>query len=235
MSPLRNPREELREFQAARSAIGTQGAYGVLRSCLEACAQEVDQQLHRQLVSGLMREVLDCNQKLKQTLEQVTRLSVTDQLTGLYNRRRILEILHSEYLRFQRMGSSAALILFDIDHFKKINDTFGHDVGDRALVAVARTASKTVRNIDTLARWGGEEFLVVCPGTTTEHALILAERLRSGIGAEEDPAYGRVTCSFGVNAFAPEVSEEVAVQRADQALYSAKSHGRNRVESFPVD
>lgn len=162
------------------------------------------------------------------------RLSRTDTLTGLANRRAILESLEREYRRMQRDGRPFSLILIDVDHFKKVNDRFGHEVGDEVLVRVAESARSSVRDVDEVARWGGEEFLVLLPECELQEAVEVAERVREGIRALEIAAGGeelRVSATFGVSMLAQGESVEDCRRRADLCLYAGKEQGRNRVVS----
>ena len=157
----------------------------------------------------------------------------TDKLTGLFNRHRGGEILAHEMTRATRYRRPLTIILFDVDSFKNINDTYGHLVGDQILKAVARVARETVRMVDYPIRWGGEEFIVLLPDTGLEEALHLAERLREAIARipiQVAAAELSSTASFGVaerDANTPDVDTLLA--RADQAMYIAKHLGRNRV------
>ena len=156
-------------------------------------------------------------------------LAVTDHLTGLYNRFKIEEKLQSECLRQTRNEMSFCVILLDIDKFKNVNDTYGHDVGDATLVTIANVLTKNIRQADVVGRWGGEEFLVVCPETSIEGALNLGEKLRSIIEKTNFNTIGNITCSFGVaEIYANETVKDI-IKRADVALYNAKEKGRNCV------
>ena len=156
-------------------------------------------------------------------------LSVTDKLTGIYNRIRLDEVLSAEYVRFKRYGQIYSLIMFDIDFFKKVNDTYGHLVGDEVLKSLANLIKISIRESDVFGRWGGEEFLIVCSGTDVEGAYNLASKLRRKVELFEFPSVDRVTCSFGV-AQIDDAGTDNMVKRADDALYRAKLGGRNRVE-----
>lgn len=156
-------------------------------------------------------------------------LSVTDKLTGIYNRIRLDEVLSAEYVRFKRYGQIYSLIMFDIDFFKKVNDTYGHLVGDEVLKSLANLIKSSIRESDVFGRWGGEEFLIVCSGTDVEGAYNLASKLRRKVELFEFPSVDRVTCSFGV-AQIDDAGTDNMVKRADDALYRAKLDGRNRVE-----
>jgi len=157
----------------------------------------------------------------------------TDELTGVRNRRRIMRRLEEEFSRSTRGGDPLSLIVFDIDHFKRINDTHGHQFGDLVLKRVARLMEETVRTYDLVGRIGGEEFLVVTPSTTLEEASAIAERIREAIEQErigDDIRMVHVTVSAGVSTMnRDEDSMDAMIRRADDALYCAKNAGRNRV------
>nr|WP_269089901.1 GGDEF domain-containing protein [Aquabacterium fontiphilum] len=156
----------------------------------------------------------------------------TDPLTQLRNRRFAMEVAQHEAAVFERGGRPLALLLCDIDHFKRINDQHGHDAGDAVLRAVAQALREGVREIDHVARWGGEEFLVLLPGTEVAEAEQVADRLREAVQRlEAGPRAGAlaVTMTFGVSVLRPGEGVEQALARADQALYRGKEAGRNRV------
>jgi diguanylate cyclase (GGDEF)-like protein len=170
--------------------------------------------------------------EIAQALERIRALADRDELTGLHNRRRINDLMEQEVQRSARGGHAFCLVLFDIDHFKRVNDTRGHLVGDEVLCAFARVAAQAIRRSDVLARWGGEEFTLLLPDTLRDTAVEVAERLRTQIeaavlGTGENLL--RVTVSAGVVERAPHEPLMSALERADRALYRAKEGGRNRV------
>ncbi len=152
-----------------------------------------------------------------------------DALTKIYNRRRFLELLTHGIDTAKRLQIDLSIIFFDIDHFKKINDTFGHNTGDDVLRGLSSLIAGAIRRNDIFARWGGEEFLILLESTNLENAAKLAEKLRRTIMEYEFPEVKKVTCSFGVSSYAPDESGETFINRADSALYRAKESGRNRV------
>ena len=174
------------------------------------------------------RELEIQSARLQETLEEVRTLADHDGLTGLRNRRVAEEAMRTEIARSERYGSPFSVALLDIDHFKAVNDRFGHDEGDRVLKRIAETLAATVRTTDAAMRWGGEEFLVVLPHTDVEGGLTIAEKLRRAVKRafpEERP----VTCSFGVAEWRPGENAESLFTRADAAMYSAKAAGRDRI------
>lgn len=182
----------------------------------------------------LYGELKEMNRTLESQVAERTselqRVASTDMLTGLHNRRKLDEVLHYEVERVHRYGGGLAVILLDIDHFKHTNDSHGHPVGDRVLAGMAAILHGGARSIDSVGRWGGEEFMVICPQTELKGATALAEQLRLRIGATAFPVAGNKTCSFGVAALAENETLLSLVARADAALYRAKQGGRNRVE-----
>lgn len=159
--------------------------------------------------------------------------ATVDTLTGLFNRRHLNQVLAREMASAERLGGRFSLILLDIDHFKRVNDEFGHPIGDLVLTCVGAILKGRVRAIDTAGRWGGEEFLLICPGTAPTEAALLAESLRQAIEAHTIAEVGHCTASFGVAGFRPGDSIRNVEQRADQAMYQAKQAGRNRVVCDP--
>lgn len=157
------------------------------------------------------------------------RLAVSDRLTGLSNRRGAEQVLKREMLRAKRYAHPLSIVMFDVDRFKVINDTFGHGTGDHVLRLVARGIAGKLRESDLAARWGGEEFLAILPNTARESALACAERIRKHIGTMSGPQGTRITVSGGVSQFSPGETMIDLVGRADSLLYMAKEQGRNRV------
>ncbi|MGD9654689.1 MAG: diguanylate cyclase [Sulfuricurvum sp.] len=163
--------------------------------------------------------------------KRVEELSMTDQLTQIHNRLYLTNSFVREIKRAKRYGFIFAVIMIDIDHFKEVNDTYGHDTGDFVLSAVAKILQSTIRETDILGRWGGEEFLILLPHTDIFEAEKLAEKLRQSVEGYSFDTVGRKTCSFGVSVFNLEEDDcKETLKRADKALYSAKNSGRNRVE-----
>lgn len=176
------------------------------------------------------------SEALVKALHKVEHMASHDQLTGLINRHRMHEILDKEWHRLQRQHHPTTLIMMDLDHFKRVNDSHGHQVGDAVLRQFALLADTCLRDADVVARWGGEEFLVFCPDTTPEQALVALNRLREQVHFQ--PFLGQhptvtITFSAGLAAVRPSESMESAIDRADQALYQAKEAGRDRFMQSP--
>jgi diguanylate cyclase (GGDEF)-like protein len=167
----------------------------------------------------------------KRAEEILTTQATTDALTGIANRRQFNAILGTEMRRAERYHMALSLILLDIDNFKQINDTLGHQVGDKVLVELARLLSGMIREQDVFARWGGEEFAILASSYDAEGIEKFAEKLRHAVETHSFPGVGRVTCSFGLAARRRRESVESLFRRVDAALYRAKENGRNRVES----
>ncbi|WP_456402019.1 diguanylate cyclase [Hydrogenimonas sp.] len=153
----------------------------------------------------------------------------TDKLTGTINRHRGIELLEHEIKRAQRYGHPFSLIYFDIDHFKKINDTYGHATGDTVLVKATETIRNNLRATDSLIRWGGEEFLILLPETALNDAVHLAQKLREHIEKRSTDIPVPITASFGVASWEEEQTLDTMIHRADTKMYEAKKLGRNRI------
>ena len=157
------------------------------------------------------------------------RLAATDPLTGIHNRLCFARVLLEEAERKRRNGTPMALILFDVDRFKRINDVHGHDAGDKVLIALTGRVGHEIRTGDFFCRWGGEEFALLLRDEGCDAALAVAEKIRLIIAATDFPTVGRLTCSFGVALWSDGDSDVSLVKRADEALYYSKHGGRNRV------
>ena len=169
------------------------------------------------------------NADLSLAHRNLERVAVTDRLTGLYNRTKLDEVFANELARAERYGESVAVIMADIDKFKLVNDTYGHQVGDSVLSEFATIVRNLVRDMDTPGRWGGEEFLVICSHVDLNGAHALAERIRAAVAEHSFSVAGQRTCSFGVATYRPGDTAETMVSRADAALYEAKQNGRDCV------
>lgn len=180
-----------------------------------------------ELMASLFGSALDRSQ----LLNSLTYQAVHDQLTGLYNRHKVESFMDQEVARCTRYGSNFSLIIFDLDHFKSINDRFGHNEGDAVLSGVSSLVKNGLRESEIAGRWGGEEFLIILPETSLDLAVPVADRLRGSIESHRFSIPERVTVSVGVAAFRPGDTPHELIQRADAALYSAKESGRNCVKS----
>jgi len=187
-------------------------------------------------LAGRERYIFDSFQKDQRLeLEELARdlkfQATTDPLTGLSNRLLLNHQLDQEIARAARYGSPVSFIIYDIDSFKRINDNYGHPVGDKVLIEISRLASATIRKSDFLARWGGEEFAIIVPQADVNEAAALAGALRAAIQAHAFHGVETITCSLGVAEYELGDTAESLVARADKALYCAKVNGRNRVET----
>lgn len=175
------------------------------------------------IVSKRTKELLDKNCELEL-------LAITDRLTGICNRLKLDEVFEHECGRSKRYGINFSVILMDIDHFKRVNDTYGHQVGDMVLLQMADLLTVQLREVDVPGRWGGEEFLIICPETDGEKALLIAEKLRAAIDCFEFNVVSHTTASFGVTSYRGGDDVKEMMARADSALYRAKERGRNCIE-----
>lgn len=153
-----------------------------------------------------------------------------DGLTGALNKESFNEIIGLKIIEAKHVAAPLSLIIFDIDHFKKINDTYGHGTGDIILKELSELIRKNLRESEYFIRWGGEEFVILMPGTSLQGAKMVAEKLRRVVENAVFPEVKKVTCSFGVTSLEEEDTIKSFFERADEALYEAKKNGRNRVE-----
>jgi diguanylate cyclase (GGDEF)-like protein len=187
-------------------------------------------------ISDLRKKLMASNAQLQEVLQQVTELATHDELTGVYNRRYLLEMLHHEKNRTDRGGAGFCVCILDLDYFKRINDTYGHPVGDEVLKTFANTVQPLLRSTDFFARYGGEEFLLFLPQTSLEMAQHCIKRIQDALAEasfEGVPANVRVTASIGVAQYYLQETVPALIERADKALYRAKQNGRNRMELAP--
>lgn len=185
-------------------------------------------------LTQLNNDLQSVQQELARKNADLERLAYFDTLTGLFNRRSILEKLNEWLRHLERYGGRLCVIMLDIDHFKAVNDLYGHRVGDRVLTNIAHLMRETIRQTDFVGRYGGEEFLIILPQTDAGGAAIVAERTRASIqGCPMHDADGKtfpVTASLGVAEWCKRDDEDLLITRADAALYRAKDAGRNKVE-----
>lgn len=179
-------------------------------------------------ITGYVSTGRDISERIKLE-KKLSQFASTDALTGLYNRRRFEESFTTELARAERHSNPLALIMFDIDHFKAVNDMYGHDIGDNVLKGIANVIQFNLRKTDVFARWGGEEFIILAPETTSEQAERLGEKLRSAIEGYDFDIEDRVTASFGFTLYRSDSTSEQMIKRADEAMYQAKNNGRNQV------
>ncbi len=191
----------------------------------------IDYGLIRNLVIGFSVVLLSnllWAMKLRKINRQLRRMSQTDRLTGLHNRAALDELMVKEIERSVRHGRNFAIILIDLDHFKSVNDRLGHLVGDRILVAFADTLKAATRKPDTVGRWGGEEFLILCPETNAEQALVVADRVCEAARSQSFETGWRHTVSAGFSELRTGDTPDSLLRRADAALYRAKNAGRDQ-------
>lgn len=198
-------------------------------------------------ISSLRRNLRTSHSELKKTIESlnisrselekslaiIQEIAIHDELTGFYNRRHLMELLENEKNRSLRGNTVFTITMLDIDHFKKVNDTYGHQAGDEVLRRVSAAIKNTMRNTDFCGRYGGEEFILVLIQTDLKEAMICGERMRANIEKCQFPGVGdglRITASIGLSQYQMREEIDTMVARADRALYQAKEGGRNRVE-----
>lgn len=216
--------------QSVRAVAKSHDEVGRLAVAFNAMAQQISQQTQE-----LEERVAQRTQSLEHALEEIKHISITDPMTGCFNRRYMDEHLADELARWLRYAGELSVVMCDVDHFKRVNDQYGHQAGDRVLVAVVKILQGGLRQkIDWVARFGGEEFLLVLPQTGQEDAVVIADRIRQAIESSPIHVNGtdlQVSASFGVASCRPHQPETVdtLLARADGFLYQAKHSGRNRV------
>ncbi len=200
----------------------------------KAVRKELLEKQNKQLVTVLGR-LRKTKSELAAKNRELAILSEIDPLTELYNRRKIDFLLEDNFKNYQAVPGSMAVIILDIDHFKRVNDAFGHQKGDEVIKGVADLLSSNVRTNDSVGRWGGEEFIIVCADVVDKKEIErMAERLRSVIAENDFGIKQELTCSFGVSFLTEDDSIYKLLKRADDALYKSKHDGRNRVSLSPV-
>ncbi|WP_423302867.1 GGDEF domain-containing protein [Deferribacter thermophilus] len=169
------------------------------------------------------------NLELQKLNNELKIMSETDQLTKIYNRRKIERKLNSEFMRYKRYKRVFSIILFDIDDFKSINDTYGHNSGDFVLIEVSNIVKESIRKSDSFGRWGGEEFIILCPETNGVNAKVLAEKIRERVSKHNFGLDRNVTISVGIAEMNDKIEElDALLSQADKNLYKAKKQGKNR-------
>jgi len=179
-------------------------------------------------VSAYMFEKL--NKKIFLHHKELENLAVIDNLTGLFNRGKLKFVIENEISRSKRYKHSFGFVVIDIDHFKSVNDNYGHQVGDRVLVEISQLIKTNLRTTDILFRWGGEEFVIVCPETNKDGVMLLVENIRKKVEEYSFEKIGSKTVSIGFTVYEEQDDEMSLIKKADEALYKAKNSGRNRVE-----
>ena len=196
-------------------------------------SEDVTSQRELELERECLVNKLEIEIANKEALEaKLMAQAMTDPLTGLHNRRYFEQACEDEVKKVDRYHLNFSIVMFDIDFFKKVNDVYGHDVGDETLKLVADILNSSMRETDICARWGGEEFIVLVETESAEVAFEFAQRVRILIAETLFPKIGHLTISAGVSAYIPKTPVETCIKEADEALYQAKSSGRNRVEIY---
>ncbi len=205
-------------------------SYDMARGQTQDLLLQYDRQLRRlekitRISDRYQRSLLELNEQLKKA-------ALRDPLTGLANRRLLMERLHEELERCRRGREPFSLVMLDADHFKCINDAFGHDMGDRVLCMMADTISRQLRDYDLCARWGGEEFMLLLPNTGLEQATSMVERVMQAVRALRLEGDGqiRLSVSAGLSTYHPDEAIDLTINRADSALIRAKQNGRDRLQ-----
>jgi diguanylate cyclase (GGDEF)-like protein len=186
---------------------------------------------NRKIIEKANSLLTDQNEHIRQMNQSLILLSERDPLTGLFNRRKLDELLDQEWKRYERYSSVFTIVLMDVDFFKQINDSFGHIVGDETLKSFTAVIQNQLRTADAVGRWGGEEFLVICRESGLLQGAQFASRLRECLSRTVFKTAGRVTASFGVATSAEVLSPDSLLVLADTRMYQAKNSGRNRVEA----
>ncbi len=184
------------------------------------------------LVEKRTQALRQSNKHLSNKINEITHLSQTDSLTGLSNRRHFEEIFYRELRRVRRNQSPVSLMIMDLDHFKDLNDTYGHQVGDEVLTAFSQSVKECLRDSDTFARWGGEEFIILMPESTLLHGRVLAERIRQQVNNTDYPHGVRVTASYGVSSYINGEQASEFFRRVDECMYLAKTRRDTIISSM---
>lgn len=226
-----------KDDEALLTALAAQASVAIDNADLYKKLNELNLSLESK-VKERTSELVRANERLSALNKELEEISITDSLTQVFNRQYFMDRIKQEVKRSYRYGTHVSLLMLDIDYFKKVNDTYGHQAGDSVLAGVAGLIKDGLRDTDLFARYGGEEFCLLAMAMDQAGAELLAERLRKKVESAEFVPGGnklKVTVSIGVSAWVPEIKEnfEELVRRADSALYSAKQEGRNRICSGP--
>jgi diguanylate cyclase (GGDEF)-like protein/PAS domain S-box-containing protein len=218
-NPRRSRTIEVEEYRKDRSLAWIENVLSFLR----------DERQRPVAILGVSRDVTE----RRRFGEELRKLAITDPLTGAYNRRYFMEELQREMTRSDRYAHPFSLVMLDIDHFKAVNDRFGHEAGDRVLRDLVELIRNRIRTVDLLARWGGEEFLILLVSTDLRQAVTLAGDLLERLRARPFPDIGLVTASFGITNYRARESVDELLTRVDDFMYQAKRNGRARIAHDP--
>lgn len=225
-------RGRITDWNADGSAARMIGAFrdiNVFKNALDDLASE--KRSLEELVEERTHELINVNAQLEQRIAQAERMAETDPLTGIANRYRLEKVLDTEVERAARFDQPLSIIAMDIDNFKTINDKYGHANGDMVLVKLSRLIKKNIREIDLMARWGGDEFMLILPNTTLDAAMVTAEKLRMLVENTQLDKRAEITSSFGVAQIRHGESAMRLAIRVDNALYQSKEAGKNRIST----
>jgi len=186
---------------------------------------------HNRIITRLIHFITVVTAELEEANKKLKKISEIDKLTQINNRLKLDEVLQYEINSSERYSSELSILILDLDFFKKVNDNFGHLVGDMVLMEIGNILRLNVRETDTVGRWGGEEFLIILPKTNLNDALFVAEKIRTKVEQTQFTEVGKITCSIGVTSYIKGDNQDKLIYRADMALYEAKNSGRNRVSS----
>ncbi|WP_304545864.1 sensor domain-containing diguanylate cyclase [Sulfurimonas microaerophilic] len=185
-------------------------------------------------IEGILEDItsrINAEKALQQKKLEFEKLATTDILTDVYNRYSIMKQIEEEINRIKRKEEFLSLIMYDFDHFKNVNDNFGHDVGDYVLKETTKVISGVIREIDKIGRYGGEEFLILLPFSNLSNALEVAERIRDAVASHHFKDVGHITISLGVVEYKKDESRKSLLKRVDEKMYESKHSGRNKISS----
>ena len=188
--------------------------------------------INRKIINANNKKLVEKNKNIAEINNKLKEVSITDQLTKLYNRRRIENVLQANYQRAKEDNTLFSIILLDLDHFKQVNDNFGHQIGDEVLVSISKLLENNSRDSDICGRWGGEEFIIICPNITLKACIELAERIRKLTAEYDFSPVEKLTASFGVAVYEEGRDISDLISTADKSMYKAKKNGRNQVQAI---
>ncbi|MDN5304593.1 MAG: hypothetical protein PWP46_1479 [Fusobacteriaceae bacterium] len=201
----------------------------LIKLLLDYVGKDGHKKIQNELIRELINKYVELTKKLNEKIDFVTLLSETDPLTKIYNRIKFKKELKEKIDNFRKYKNVISLIMFDIDHFKNVNDNFGHDIGDEVLIKTVEIVKNHLEEYDIFTRWGGEEFMILLPGKNIKDAYKLAEIIRKSIENYEYRVVKHITSSFGVTEINENDDFYTITKRVDQALYHSKESGRNKV------